>query len=944
MKFLNDVTITGSGADLSCASAVTFSGLSGGFETYAVMINNSTGVLSKRQLQSNAFTSTTIPTDPSDIGALATTGGTMSGNIAMGSNNITGGGTITGTTLTGTSLDINGNADISGYLDIHDEIVSYAGGAILRKKSDSWSNATTHDVLYTSWGANTGDYVYLKAPGNSTTDHGIAFIGDDVIALGRSDVETGSIDNNSATAPLSENWFVLNSSKATFAGEVEATSLDINGNADISGNLTGVDNITASATIQAEHLYTTDDLVVGDDASITGDLTVEGSTFGLYHETIEDKYYFDDYGGDRNLSLFLKNQRADIIRYQAVENFEYWNGSAWATAEQEANIRKLLDGRQDTYWNVPSTYYKFRFTTNQSSGWPTRANIGIQTGWSGSTWPGCQMLVEHKNTDDEFEVHATMDFGGRISGGDPTALNNNDNNIDNWGLMFKSDSALHDGDGDDANSTRITIDFYGWNPSNDSYQTIPLQNIFITSNYAGTENTDYTNLLDHNRDLTIPGNIMHESDTNTYFGFHTNDQWRVVTGGSERLEVSDSGLKLGNTGATVSSILDQDNMSSNSATALATQQSIKSYVDTQVATRAASSHSHTFSSITSKPTTISGYGITDAFDGAYNSLSGTPTIPSGNQIIDWTTDQGGTNIHTGNYNNTQLSDSQVIAAIVASTDISSSNKASIKTNIGAAYSVAQTLDWSVSQTQNIHTDNLPAASTSAIGGVKIKSTTTNTVSPATLTNTANRTYAVQLGNTSGALVVNVPWSSGVSDLSDLDDATTETRGVMTAEDKTKLDTLNLASSVETISGAKTFSALTTISNTTDSSSATGGNGALRTVGGASIAKKLYVGSTITGSADVIAYSDKKLKENVKTLDGKKVLEMRGVSFDRVDTGKASSGVIAQEMEKVAPELVIDDGNYKGVAYGNLVGYLIEAIKDQQKQINELKYILHGRPE
>ena len=71
--------------------------------------------------------------------------------------------------------------------------------------------------------------------------------------------------------------------------------------------------------------------------------------------------------------------------------------------------------------------------------------------------------------------------------------------------------------------------------------------------------------------------------------------------------------------------------------------------------------------------------------------------------------------------------------------------------------------------------------------------------------------------------------------------------------------------------------------------------------------------------------------------------MRGVSFDRVDTGKSSSGVIAQEIEKVAPELVIDDGNFKGVAYGNLVGYLIEAIKDQQKQIDELKYIIHGRP-
>lgn len=79
--------------------------------------------------------------------------------------------------------------------------------------------------------------------------------------------------------------------------------------------------------------------------------------------------------------------------------------------------------------------------------------------------------------------------------------------------------------------------------------------------------------------LFIPGNIIHVGDTNSYFGFHGNDLWRVVTGGSERLEVSSSGLKLGNTGATVTAILDQDNMSSNSATALATQQSIKAYVD-----------------------------------------------------------------------------------------------------------------------------------------------------------------------------------------------------------------------------------------------------------------------------------------------------------------------------------------------------------------------------
>ena len=48
-----------------------------------------------------------------------------------------------------------------------------------------------------------------------------------------------------------------------------------------------------------------------------------------------------------------------------------------------------------------------------------------------------------------------------------------------------------------------------------------------------------------------------------------------------------------------------------------------------------------------------------------------------------------------------------------------------------------------------------------------------------------------------------------------------------------------------------------------------------------------------------------------------------------------TGVIAQEVEAVLPEAV-KDGEYKSVAYGNMVGLLIEAIKEQQAQIEELK--------
>ena len=152
---------------------------------------------------------------------------------------------------------------------------------------------------------------------------------------------------------------------------------------------------------------------------------------------------------------------------------------------------------------------------------------------------------------------------------------------------------------------------------------------------------------------------------------------------------------------------------------------------------------------------------------------------------------------------------------------------------------------------------------------------------------------------------------------------------------------NAATATALTSGNKTIAGVLDITDTTDSSDATGDTGALRCEGGASIAKKLFTGSAITSSNDVIAFSDRKLKDNIETLDGKKVLDMRGVSFTRKDTGLPGSGVIAQEIQKVAPELIHDTNGTLGVAYGNLVGYLIEAIKDQQKQIDELKEMCSG---
>ena len=101
---------------------------------------------------------------------------------------------------------------------------------------------------------------------------------------------------------------------------------------------------------------------------------------------------------------------------------------------------------------------------------------------------------------------------------------------------------------------------------------------------------------------------------------------------------------------------------------------------------------------------------------------------------------------------------------------------------------------------------------------------------------------------------------------------------------------------------------------------------------------ISVTGAITASGDITAYSDDSLKTNVQVIDNAvgKVEQLRGVTFDRIEDGSTSTGVIAQELKEVLPEAVhTDEQGVHSVAYGNVVGLLIEAIKEQQKQIDEL---------
>ena len=116
--------------------------------------------------------------------------------------------------------------------------------------------------------------------------------------------------------------------------------------------------------------------------------------------------------------------------------------------------------------------------------------------------------------------------------------------------------------------------------------------------------------------------------------------------------------------------------------------------------------------------------------------------------------------------------------------------------------------------------------------------------------------------------------------------------------------------------------------------------------GSNLVFGVYANGTVTATGNITAYSDISLKENIETIPNAldKVLNLRGVEFDRKDLSDKPHqiGVIAQEVEEVIPEVVLtNEEGIKSVAYGNLVGLLIESIKELKAEVNDLKAKVEG---
>ena len=91
--------------------------------------------------------------------------------------------------------------------------------------------------------------------------------------------------------------------------------------------------------------------------------------------------------------------------------------------------------------------------------------------------------------------------------------------------------------------------------------------------------------------------------------------------------------------------------------------------------------------------------------------------------------------------------------------------------------------------------------------------------------------------------------------------------------------------------------------------------------------------------NITSLSDITHKENIRTInEGLSIVEkLRGVRYNKKGSALEQIGVIAQEIEEILPEVVLTgDNGIKSVAYGNIVGVLIEAVKELKTEIDQLK--------
>lgn len=140
-----------------------------------------------------------------------------------------------------------------------------------------------------------------------------------------------------------------------------------------------------------------------------------------------------------------------------------------------------------------------------------------------------------------------------------------------------------------------------------------------------------------------------------------------------------------------------------------------------------------------------------------------------------------------------------------------------------------------------------------------------------------------------------------------------------------------ANRLDSVEGTTTFSGQLSITSAIASTSTT--TGALVVNGGIGVSQRVTASQFVETSSIMF-------KDNITPLNDalSYINRLQGVTYKRKDTEEIESGLIAEQVANIIPEVISkdSDGNPYGIKYTKLIAYLIEAIKEQQIQIDELK--------
>lgn len=318
-----------------------------------------------------------------------------------------------------------------------------------------------------------------------------------------------------------------------------------------------------------------------------------------------------------------------------IESYEFWDGTQWTQLEDSTDIAVLLAllashlpgegasliGLEGTGTVQDLAEVPFIVKVANAAA-PNAQSLGaLASGFLTSTTAtgvvASRLLiatanqVDISNTDGSgnpaFSLSATLNFPGTFTVQGSTVI---DEIIDDDTMATATDSNIPTAESVVAYIASVVGGAAGGVPGNIQYNdaggfggdanfntdgagnidivgSLDVDNININGNTISSTdvngnviiNPNGTGSIDLSSDIVLIGQaIQHSGDTNNQiiFGADTQD---FQTGGASRLDISDTGVRMGGANSRVTTILDEDNMVSDSPTALATQQSIKAYVD-----------------------------------------------------------------------------------------------------------------------------------------------------------------------------------------------------------------------------------------------------------------------------------------------------------------------------------------------------------------------------